>query len=185
MSIRPLPFRFELFMEARGKFYNTYELQRLLFLAAVGSVVSIICGLFFSWLSFQATYHHNIFTIDSINNIVAYAEFFIFVFVSFFISSMMARYFRKAFSVYAPSWFFVSFFGSLLFSFCFFTKLWIFSLLNTANDPLNASPSFLSLTSSIVALSIVLAALTGILSFIASILYEKYQDKNKLLILIK
>lgn len=105
-------------METRA---DTYQLRLVMLLASVGSLAVIFAMLFVQYL-FSSSEHWPA-TIDTIGEMMRYAEFFFMVFASFFSSSFLIWRFRETFGKLTDSWIPIVFLGSISLVTFFFLRI--------------------------------------------------------------
>jgi hypothetical protein len=111
-------------MKVQKTYRASYQLQRVVLFGAAGSC-SIIFALFFlMFLASRISYHPSA-RLDTIDEMTGYAEFFFFVFLSYFSASIFVWRLDEFLSSRTVSWLPIAFLGSFLLPFVILLRVWI------------------------------------------------------------
>jgi hypothetical protein len=127
-------------MDEQQQYAASYDLQKVILFGATGSCSLIFSVFFLLFLGSQISSHPGLST-DTINEMVGYAEFFLFAFASYFSASIFVWRFSGYFSRSAVSWMPIALLGSIAFSISFLLRVWVSSILTyQENNPFQDPP---------------------------------------------
>lgn len=161
-------------IDGKNAHEDSYKLRRVVLYGSIAS-----SGVIFSFLFLQFLSYHDVFSITVIDEMVFYAEFFLYSYGAYFLSAILAWKYGGRFSKYFDSSFFVSTIGSLIFSILVYFRTWV----ATASEPAlpkmaRYEPPFMLIVLGILIFSLVLAIITGTLTVVASLFIGEREKEN-------
>ena len=152
-------------MVESSSYIDSYDLRKVILFGAAGSSGVIFSFLFLAFLGSRGSSHHQPISTDTIGEMMGYAEFFFFAFVSYFAAAVFVWKMRSLFSNSVISWIPISSIGSMFFSISFFSWVWFLSVPSPQGVP---PPSFMYVLLFAMVCGVALTVITGVSSAIAS-----------------
>ena len=166
-------------MEEPRNCLGSYEVRQVVLFGAAASSSIIFSVLLLLFLSSQFTDHTGVSTY-TIREMLNWAEFFLFVFVSDFSASSFVRRFSEYLSRFGPSWLPIAIVGSVTFAVSFILFVWVSSILTyTGEGPFqDPPPTIWQLAASIVFLAAICSVVSLLGTSLASAIYDLNGKKH-------
>lgn len=155
-------------------FSDSYQLRRIVLLAAAASSTLI-----FVFLFFQSISYHNVFGLGVVDEMVAYTEFFLFSYTSYFLVAMLVWKYKVVFEKYVAPWLLISFLGSAFFCAAFSARVYIDELITyQEGDPFKSPPQLVEIAASALIATPVLTFIVSIFTALTSSVYVALENRK-------
>lgn len=151
-------------MSERLGYRLSYDLRQVMLFGAVASSSLIFSVLFLFFLGSQLSSHHPGYSIDTITEMMGYAEFFLFAYGSYFAAAVLVWRYADCFSKISVSWLPITLFGSIVFSISFLMRVWVSDLMTyqEKNPFRSPPPGFSMVVLTIIVVAVISCLITSV-----------------------